>query len=49
MIEKINKGLAIIDKYRIENFNLKKQLALDKKKYIDLKNAFIDLNQLMKQ
>lgn len=27
----------------MENFNLKKQIAYDKKKFIDLKNVFIEL------
>ena len=40
---RINKGLEHIDRVRIENFDLKKQLAYDKKKYIDLKNAFLEL------
>ena len=33
----------MIDKLRVENFQLKKQIAFDKKKYLDLKNAFIEL------
>lgn len=40
---KINQGLQTIDQLRFENFNLKKQIAYDKKKYIDLKNAFLEL------
>lgn len=38
---KINQGMLVIDQLRVENFNLKKQMAYDRKKNIDLKNAFI--------
>ena len=41
IINKIHCGLEKIDRLRLENFNLKKQIAYDKKKYLDLKNAFI--------
>lgn len=33
----------MIDKLRVENFNLKKQIAFDKKKYLDFQNAFLEL------
>jgi len=49
MVTKINNGLQVIDKLRLENFNLKKQIAYDKKKYIDLKNAFLELRASMKE
>jgi hypothetical protein len=41
LLVKINRGLEAIDKFRLENFDLKKQIAYDKKKYLDLKNAYI--------
>ena len=49
LFTKINQGLQAIDKVRIENFDLKKQIAYDKKKYIDLKNAFLELRAVMKE
>lgn len=33
---------------RLENFNLKKQIAYDQKKYLDLKNAFVELRTSLK-
>lgn len=44
----VSKSMKVIDKLRLDNFNLKKQIAFDKKKYIDLKNAFIELRQQSK-
>ena len=49
MVTKINNGFKTIDKLRLDNFNLKKQIAFDKKKYIDLKNAFLELRTQMKE
>ena len=43
LMTKIQYGLEKIDKLRLENFNLKKQIAYDKKKYLDLKNAYLEL------
>jgi hypothetical protein len=43
VLTNISKGMKVIDKLRLDNFNLKKQIAYDKKKYIDLKNAFLEL------
>lgn len=36
ILTKINSGLSMIDKLRVDNFQLKKQIAYDKKKYLDL-------------
>jgi len=38
-----------MDKLRVANFELKKQLAFDRKKYLDLKNAFVELRLQMKE
>lgn len=43
MIVKINQGLDKIDKFRIENFKLKQQIACEKKRYLDLRNSYIEL------
>lgn len=40
---KINQGLETIDRLRLENFNLKKQIAYDKKRNMDLKKAFMEM------
>lgn len=34
---------------RVENFELKKTLAFDRKKYLDLKDAFLELRSEMKE
>jgi chromosome segregation ATPase len=47
-VRRINNGLQKIEKLRLENFNLKKQVAYDQKKYTDLKNAFVELRQSLK-
>lgn len=41
--------MQAIDKVRVENFDLKKQIAYDKKKYMDLKSAFLELRASMKE
>lgn len=46
---KLNNGLKTIDRLRLDNFNLKKLIAFEKKKYIDLKNAFLEQRQEMKE
>lgn len=33
----------MIDNLRVDNFNLKRQIAFDKKKYLDLKTGFIEM------
>ena len=38
-----------MDKLRIDKFNLKKELVYEKKKYQDLKGAFIELRQEFKK
>eukprot|EP00347_Sterkiella_histriomuscorum_P000521 403375531 len=49
LITKINQGLQTIDNLRVENFNLKKQIAFDKKHYVDLKNAYFQVRKEFKQ
>lgn len=49
ILTRINKGLETIDRLRQENFNLKKQIAFDKKKQVDLRQAYMDLKTQMRQ
>lgn len=42
LMVRVNEGLQQLENSRLENFNLKKLIAFDKKKYIDLKTAFLE-------
>ncbi|CAI2377518.1 unnamed protein product [Moneuplotes crassus] len=48
IISSVNKSMATIEKLRLEKFYLKKMLTTEKKRYNDLKSAFIELRQAAK-
>lgn len=49
LMVKVNQGLQQLEFVRLENFNLKKMIAFDRKKYLDLKTAFMELKVTVRQ
>jgi predicted nucleic acid-binding Zn-ribbon protein len=47
--QQINFCIDRMDKLMEENFHLKKEIAYEKKRYLDLMNAFIELRGQIKQ
>lgn len=41
--------MKFLDRMLKENFDLKKEIAYEKKKYVDLMNAFVELRKDLKR
>ena len=47
-LQMVTKGLQVIDKLRLEKFNLKRQLVWDKMKFNQLKKSMLEVKNEMK-